>query len=46
VLSHERDAGVTYALSDVNSILGCQTDPPTTPQCTLEASAPDFRPLN
>ena len=46
VLSHERDAGVTYALSDVNSIYGCQTDPPTTPQCALEASAPDFRPLS
>jgi hypothetical protein len=46
VLSHERDAGVTYALSDVNSIYGCQTDPPTTPQCTLEALSPSFSPLD
>jgi hypothetical protein len=46
VLSHERAAGVTYALSDVSSILGCQTDPPTTPQCALQALAPAFAPLN
>jgi hypothetical protein len=42
VLSHERDAGVTYALTDVNSIYGCTTDPATTPQCTLQALTPSF----
>jgi hypothetical protein len=44
VLSHERDAGITYALSDANAAYNCQTDPATTPQCTLQALTPAFSP--
>jgi hypothetical protein len=33
---------VTYALTDVNSLYACQTDPATTPQCTLQALTPSF----
>jgi hypothetical protein len=42
VLSHERDSGVTYALTDANSTYGCTTVPATTPQCTLQALTPSF----
>jgi hypothetical protein len=46
VLAHERAGGVTYALSDVNSLYGCATDPATTPQCTLQYLNPSYTPLN
>jgi hypothetical protein len=46
VLAHERDQGITWALTDINSIYGCQTDPTTTPQCQIQPLRPDFGPLN
>jgi hypothetical protein len=46
VLAHERDQGITWALTDINSIYGCQTDPSTTPQCQIQPLRPDFEPLN
>jgi hypothetical protein len=46
VLAHERDQGITWALTDVNSIYGCQTDPTTTPQCQIQPLRPDFQPLD
>jgi hypothetical protein len=46
VQAHERDQGITWAETDVNSIYGCQTDPVTTPQCAIQPLRPDFAPLN
>jgi hypothetical protein len=46
VQAQERDQGITWAETDVNSIYGCQTDPATTPQCQIQPLTPDFAPLN
>jgi hypothetical protein len=46
VQAQERDQGITWAETDINSIYGCQTDPATTPQCAIQPLTPSFAPLN
>ncbi len=46
VQAQERDQGITWSETDVNSIYGCETDPVTLPSCTIDPLMPDYEPLD
>lgn len=43
--AYDLDQGITYLENDVLSLYQCQTDPATTPACTITATQPTFTPL-
>lgn len=45
VAAHERDQGITRTETDVSSGYTCETDPATTPQCTIHPLRPHYAPL-
>jgi hypothetical protein len=44
VQAEDRDQGITWAETDINTIFGCQTDPLTAPSCEIQALTPDYEP--
>jgi hypothetical protein len=45
VEAQERDEGITWAETDVNTTFGCQTDPLTVPSCEIQPLMPDYEAL-